>query len=565
MEHSNHQAMIVTTQYQQQPSNSRTWSIDLLFLTLSIGLFFFILAGTRPLFVPDEGRYAEIAREMITRHDYVTPYLNGMIYFEKPALFYWLEAAAIKLGGLSLWSLRSVNVLLGLLGCLMTYAVARLLYDRITGLLAAFVLATATLYFVMTHMISLDLPVTVFIAATLYAFLLGTLYRRNSLFYLAALCAALAVLTKGLIGVVLPGGIIGLWIIMTRQWSLLRSLPVITCLLIFILVAAPWHVMVNQRHPAFFNFYFIEQHFLRYTTKEVGHYQPVWFFLPHLILGFFPWIIFLPQAIVHLFQEHKRDSDTRRAGFYFLIWAGLIFVFFSFSKSKLIPYILPIFPALAIMIAHYLRNMCKRNKSTFGFKAGYMTLIGLACLIAYVLIRFSHSPTLPDPLLARYWLSIATTLLIVSSLTAALLAIRHAQKALIVTLLGTALFLLSMLAALPAIDTRTILPLSLLIKQTIQPGDTVITYNQYYQDLPFYLERQVSILNWRNELTFGMTHQAQHDWLLDDAGFWALWHSKKRVYVIMSKEAFGQFKDIKNVAPYHVLGKTMTNILLINK
>src|SRR5579862_5436728 len=118
-----------------QPTTTATsWWFDLAFLTFFIGVLFFFLLGERPLFVPDEGRYAEIAREMAASGDYVTPYLNHIKYFEKPILFYWLGVGAIKLGGLHIWSIRSINALLGLLGCLLTYFTARKLYDRRTGL-----------------------------------------------------------------------------------------------------------------------------------------------------------------------------------------------------------------------------------------------------------------------------------------------------------------------------------------------------------------------------------------------------------------------------------------------
>ncbi|TAK75988.1 MAG: phospholipid carrier-dependent glycosyltransferase, partial [Gammaproteobacteria bacterium] len=201
---------------QRAKQNPSSWWVDSLFLLFILGGLFFILLGVRPLFVPDEGRYAEIAREMTVTHDYVTPYLNGIKYFEKPALFYWLGAAAIKLGGLQLWSIRSVNAFISLLGCLLTYVTARKLYGRLTGLLAALILGTSTLYFVMTHMVSLDLPVTVFFTASLYAFLLAYPQpmgiKRRAYFWGAAAAAALAVLTKGLIGIVFPAMIIGAWL-----------------------------------------------------------------------------------------------------------------------------------------------------------------------------------------------------------------------------------------------------------------------------------------------------------------------------------------------------------------
>ena len=220
------------------PTPSATsWWLDIFFLLIVLGGLFFILLGSRPLFTPDEGRYAEIAREMVMRSDYVTPYLNGIKYFEKPILFYWLGAAAIKLGGLNLWSVRSINALLGLLGCLLTYVTARKLYDRMTGLLAAMILGTSVLYFVMAHMVSLDLPVTVFLTMSMYSFLLGSQEPRDRVrrFYLwgASTAAALAVLTKGLIGIVFPIMVISVWMAIMHEWRLLKKLYLPSCLFIF--------------------------------------------------------------------------------------------------------------------------------------------------------------------------------------------------------------------------------------------------------------------------------------------------------------------------------------------
>jgi len=322
----------MSTQQTQLPNQSTSWWIDILFLLLVLGGLFFILLGVRPLFVPDEGRYAEIGREMIASGDYITPYLNSIKYFEKPILFYWLEAAAIKIAGLNLWSLRSINALLGLLGCLMTYITARQLYNRKTGLLAAFILGTSMLYFVMAHMISLDLTVTVFIAMSLYAFLLGTQrplgWSRQFYFWGASAAAALAVLTKGLIGIVFPSMIIFVWIAIVGDWRILKRMYLPSCILVFLAIALPWHILVGQRNPEFYYFYFIQQHFLRYATTEIGHYQPIWYFIPYLIIGFFPWVVFLPQAIAKQFSWSWQQRHEHTSELFLLLWVLLIFAFF---------------------------------------------------------------------------------------------------------------------------------------------------------------------------------------------------------------------------------------------
>lgn len=531
---------------------------DILFLTALLGLFFFIGLGFRPLFVPDEGRYAEIAREMVVNHNYITPYLNELKYFEKPILFYWLGAAAIKIGGLNLWSLRSVNALLALVGCLITYLTGRALYNRTTGLLAAVILATSSLFYVMTHMITLDLPVTVFLSATLYAFILATEANTDQTFkcylYLAAAAAALAVLTKGLIGLVFPGLIICTWILLTKQWRLLTRIPFVRCIVIFLLIAAPWHILVGMHNPEFFYFYFIEQHFLRYATLHIGHYQPAWFFIPVLIASFFPWIVFLPQTIF----RKMTSVDV-----FFLLWATLIFLFFSFSKSKLIPYILPVIPPLAILTARYLENMCHRKPNT-DIKAACLVLLLLSGIITYEFIQFAYTSILPNPASARRWMTLAGILLTSGSLLAAITAWRDNLKTIVTIIITASLFLATSLNTISAIDTRSIRPLAITLKQQLKPGDEIITYNQYYQDLPFYLEQRVNVLNWRNELSFGMAHQPNHEWMIDDPTFWTWWQSSKRVFVIMSYEEYTQFQHLPQAHFIRVIDRTIKNILVSN-
>ncbi len=541
-----------------------SWGVDLIFLALALGGLFFILLGTRPLFTPDEGRYAEIAREMVAAQDYVTPHLNSIKYFEKPPLFYWLGAAAIKWAGVDNWSVRSVNAVLALIGCLLTYVTARYCYDRLTGLIAAFVLGTSLLYFIMAHMVSLDLPVTVFVAASLYAFLIGARTppgkKRYFCFLTAASAAALAVLTKGLIGLVFPIVLIVTWLIYTGEWRALKNYYLPSCIFIFLLIALPWHILVGWRNPEFFYFYIIEQHFLRYTLPEIGHYEPIWFFIPIFLLGLFPWIVFLPQTIAaHVSVAWKeRRTITNITSLFFLAWAGLVFLFFSFSKSKLIPYILPMFPPLAILIGHYLAQTQQHQR---GIKMGCYILVLLSFLIAGAFYWYLRHTPLPDAVFANHFLTWASIILVIGYSTACFIA----QKRIAVLVITTSLFLLTGLTAIPGLESRNIYPLALTLKTILKPSDDVITYNRYYQDLPFYIEQRVSILNWRNELRFGMQHQDTRAWMINTPLFWTRWFSHQRVFVILSKEDYQHFVRDYPKANAYLIDQTFQNVLISNQ
>jgi 4-amino-4-deoxy-L-arabinose transferase-like glycosyltransferase len=538
-----------------------TWWLDLAFLTLTLGCLFFVLLGSRPLFVPDEGRYAEIAREMVASHDWVTPTLNGIRYFEKPILFYWLGAAAIKIGGLNLWSLRSINAILGLVGCLLTYAWTRWFYDRATGLLAACILATSSLYFVMSHMVSLDLPVTVFNTATLMAafcaYQAKTPAGTRLALTLAAIAAALAVLTKGLIGIVFPGLVFFAFIALTHGWRRLWQLPLISSFCLFLLIAAPWHVIVNHRHPEFFYFYFIEQHFLRYTMKDIGHYQPVWFFIPTLLAGLFPWVVFLPQTLVQACKQVFKPNPERALTSFLLVWAVIIFTFFSFSKSKLIPYILPVFPPLAILMAAALRKA--------RLKTALVSLMVLAVAVLIISVNLLKSASLPNPLAAAHIITLALGLLITGTFFSLLTLKRQRAGALALMALSSGLFLIMAFSAFPDMDSRTILPLTQALQPILKPNDDVITYDQYYQDLPFYLQRQVSILNWHNELTYGMAHQDTRAFMINDAEFWKRWRSQQRVFVFINLQELVKLEATHPDLNAKVLATTTNTAVITNK
>ena len=348
-----------------------SWKRDLLLLSLAIGLLFGVALGVRALWGPDEGRYVEIPREMVTTGDYVTPRLNGVKYFEKPPLFYWLEAGAIHLFGLREWAMRLVPALSALLGCLAVYAAGRRLFCRRAGLLAAAILATTPLWYFLGNAITLDMTVSALLTVALLCFLVAMRdpdvpdapFRRNLLWTFYA-TLALATLAKGLIGIVIPGMVIVVWMVLLGDWDLPRRIRLGSGTVIFLLIAVPWHVLVARANPEFLWFYFIHEHVLRYMTKIHERYEPPWFFVPVLLGGMIPWTAFLVQAVRDALPAGWRRRREARETLFLLLWAGLVFVFFSLSSSKLVPYILPVIPPLALLLGRYL----DRRIGAFGDK-----------------------------------------------------------------------------------------------------------------------------------------------------------------------------------------------------
>jgi 4-amino-4-deoxy-L-arabinose transferase-like glycosyltransferase len=312
----------------QQSTRKNAVLIDIILLVSLGALLIMPFMGARPLANPDEGRYMNIPREMLATGDWVTPRLNGVKYFEKPVFFYWMEAVSQSLFGTTEFAGRLVPFLLGLLGIIGVYLAGFKLYDRRTGLYSALILLTSTLYFVFSNMILLDLAVSVFLSLGLFMFYAGfntqPSYKRRLLFYGTSAFLALAVLTKGLMALAIPGLIIPIWLSITKRWRDLLPIYLPTNLLIFFLLAGPWHILVGLKNPEFWWFYFVHEHFLRFTTTIHGRYQPFWFFIPVFLLGFFPWISYLVQAI------KSRTTDS-----FFLDLGSCCVYFFLDLKLKI--------------------------------------------------------------------------------------------------------------------------------------------------------------------------------------------------------------------------------------
>lgn len=537
---------------------------DITILSVLLSALFGFMLGSRPLSTPDEGRYVEIPREMAVSGDYVTPRLNGVKYFEKPALFYWAQAFMIKLFGIHEWAMRILPALFGLLGCLAVYWAGVQLWGRREGIFSAVILGTSVLYYAHTRIIILDLAVSVFISIALLSFLLATRAPpgRSQTLYLAfffAACAG-ATLTKGLIGLAIPGMTILIWTALTKHWAVLKLAFNPWGILFFLTLAAPWHILASLRNPTFFYFYFIHEHFIRFLMDAHGRTQPFWFFIPIVLLGLFPWVCFLYQSIR---KSLKEKDKTFSEEMYLLIWIGFTFVFFSIGKSKLIPYIVPIFPAIALLIGKYMAFVWDKRGGVSSFTQGTYGY-SILCLILSIVpwIALYDRDLLGHQGLRPYAIFISCFMPICAAIVYGLRAFPRRQ--IVAIIVNSCVFMMTANGAWPMLDHRSIKPIALKIQEMGHTGDEIVCYHQYYQDLPPYLNQTVKVVGWDGELKHGMQWEDTSSWMMNDVAFWSLWNSEKRVFVVMRKEAFKDLSHHAHKNLYFVM-EFGRDVLLVNK
>jgi 4-amino-4-deoxy-L-arabinose transferase-like glycosyltransferase len=335
-------------------------SIKIVVLFLLPLLLYLVPLPFTPLMEPDEGRYSAIPSAMNATGDYVTPRLKAAVYFEKPPLSYWATAIAFRIFGENEFSSR-LFVALCAWGCiLLVYRMGLFFHDVRTGLYAAAILTTFLYHVAIGRINILDMPLAFFVCTAIWCGFrcFAEAEKKKGWLYLLYLFSALAFLAKGLIGIAFPFGVVVIWLLISGRWRELLVLFSPVGILIFSAVSLPWLVLVQQQNPDFFRFFFIQEHLLRYATRMHDRYQPFYFFIPILLAGTLPWCAFLPEAIRGLGKGEKLFGSTEKR--FLLSWFGLIFLFFSISSSKLIPYIAPVFLPVALVFGHLFRRYQER-------------------------------------------------------------------------------------------------------------------------------------------------------------------------------------------------------------
>jgi len=508
---------------------------DLALLALTFGIAFFAFLGRLPLIDPDEGRYAEIPREMLEKGDFVTPYLNYVKYFEKPPLHYWLNALSFKVFGLNEFAARFPAALCGLLTVLATYHLGKKLFGRREGLLAAIILGTSVGFVAQGRFNIIDMTLTFCMTACLGVFLLAVREgeARKALYYrLFYIFAGLTVLAKGLIGVVLPGGIIVLFILCTRRWQILKEMRLVTGTLLFLAVTAPWFVLVSLRNPEFPHFFFIREHLQRFTSKVHGRYQPPWFFIPVLLGMMFPWTLFIPRAISRWREDRKGDAAD--GILYLLLWFLVIFGFFSASSSKLIPYILPVFPPVALLVARAFSASFEkeagplRPESIIG--GVLLTIAGTGVLLYPHVIKTAKLDVVTASTLGALFLCEGLLLLFLLRREAVRTFAAIAAISLLISIIGPPLILT------PLSERKSSKEMGEYLRNHAGADTKIYSLMLYDQGLSFYAGRRVILVNMKSELEFGSEQGNQSAWFIDYPTFCRQWREDKAPFAIVKND-----------------------------
>ncbi|HLX38815.1 MAG TPA: phospholipid carrier-dependent glycosyltransferase, partial [Candidatus Binataceae bacterium] len=352
--------------------------------------------GKPALWEPDEGRYAEIAREMYVSGDFVTPRDNFVRYFEKPPLVYWCEAGAIAIFGTNEFAIRLPAALFSTAQVVVTAALAEVMFGQACAILAALALGLSPLFFGFARFAMLDPPLAFFMTAALGAFYMAsrsddfgsTMARRW--FIVAAALLALGTLTKGPVAPVLCGAIGLMWLLLEGRAREILRMPWVAAIVVYGAIAVPWFVLAAHRNAGFLRFFFVHEHVQRYLANTEHGWGP-WFFIPVVIAGAWPWFFFAPLSALDLARRDVGSPGYRSNLRFLVIWFVAIFVFFSIPRAKLGSYILPALPALAMLAAvgmYKLWNLeSERTRGIATAFAALNLLVAIAAAIAIVVTR----------------------------------------------------------------------------------------------------------------------------------------------------------------------------------
>jgi 4-amino-4-deoxy-L-arabinose transferase-like glycosyltransferase len=466
----------------------------------------------RALLDPDEGRYAEIPREMLASGDWITPRFDDLKYFEKPPLQYWATAAIYAVAGVRPWSSRLWAVGLAFACLPLVYAWSRRLYGGTRALAAVTALAVSPFFVLVGHLNLLDQAFTFWLTAAVLAFTyaqtLEPASRGEQRWMLAAwACAALGVLSKGIVVGVLAGGALIVYTLLEREALTWRRLHLRLGLALFLIIAAPWFVLVSARNPSFPGFFFVHEHFARFLTTVHQRVEPWWFFLPLLVLAVLPWTASAVRSVRGSTPEAAHfasaTSGPRFKPLKFLgILSAVTLAFFSASGSKLAPYILPMLPPLALLAGAQVEDLGAFARRAAKIGAALVVFVGTGLLI-YSARRNNFVPQA-----ALLW-SAAAMAAALAALLSSFLGRRVSDTTVaLATSIAAILawqFLLCAYTVTP--PERSARELVSAVRPLISAQTPLYSVGQYRETISPYLGRTLQLAGYEGELQFGLSEE----------------------------------------------------------
>lgn len=349
-------------------------------LVLLCAYLFFFQSGRMALTDPDETFYAQTAREMLNRLEWSTPYLYGKPQFEKPVLFYWLIEASFKIFGVNEFAARLPSAIFALIGVFSIYFLGKILFNKRVGMLAAVILATNVEYIILSRACVTDMVLSTFMLLGVLFFFYGYL-KKNYFYLLSSASFALATLTKGPIAIILPGAVIIIYLLLIRDYSIFKKSVLPLSILVFLSIALPWYILMYKFHGKdFVEVFFGFHNITRFLESEHKVGSQVYYNIPIMFGGFFPWSAFLVFGFWRAFvKSFSKDVKERHHYVFILMWFFVIFLFFSASSTKLPTYIFPSFISLALIAALLWDDFLNINVPkavTIGTNLSYYLLLG---------------------------------------------------------------------------------------------------------------------------------------------------------------------------------------------
>ncbi|HZP44294.1 MAG TPA: glycosyltransferase family 39 protein [Candidatus Binataceae bacterium] len=511
-----------------------SWHALLPFLMVALpaaALFFFHL-GAYGLWEPDEGRYAEIAREMLATGNYLVPQMNYVPYVEKPPLLYWLTALSMRGFGVNEFAARSVNAIAALIGVVAVYYFTLRVFDRRHAVFAGLILTTCALYAVMAQVLTTDMLLTATVTVALFALYLHWC-QGGQWWWLIYVSAGLAVLTKGPIGAVIPAAAGLIFLALEGDLrGVFRRFHVVAGAMIILLITGPWFVAMGLRQPDFLDFYFVGEHLRRFFDASYSHAEPFYYYVPIIFAGTLPWSLTAP------FWRWRgwASSPPRR---FCLVTTAVIFTIFSAASAKLIPYLLPAFPCLAILLADRLLSSADNNGGKrLAWGGGLMSAAGLATIVVGLVAADFSSP---NPGLVRAELLAAGGVLTVGGALVFVLFRWRPPLAGLSAIAATAavVLLIASYGRLAAESSRSYAALARTIARRA-PDARLICYPRYIDALPFYTQRRVILVGPKTELAYGAAHAADGPAYFFDrrADVIRLWREPEPSVLVVDRPAF---------------------------